>query len=109
MRILGPMRGLKLGGTTWRRCACGATVGAAAAASASSSTTSSSACASAATAAGSGTPIIRFKVVMSSGRYNEQTEDRTRVIYRYCYAETIAHSAQTLKNGIQEARVATIF
>ena len=42
---------------------------------------------------------------MSSGWYDEQTKDRTRIIWRYRYAETIAHSAQTLKNGIQEARI----
>ena len=45
---------------------------------------------------------------MSSGRYVEQTEDRARVVYRYRYAETIAHGAQTLKDGIQEACVATV-
>ena len=54
-------------------------------------------------------PYAAFKVVLSSRRYDEHTTDRTRVIYRYCYAETIAHSAQTLKKGIQETRVATIF
>ena len=31
---------------------------------------------------------------MSAGWYMEQTEGRARVIYRYCHAEAIAHSAR---------------